>query len=56
MYLQAFLVQKMKSLHDYKGHADNFICSLIPGASFSSTKYTPGSFLILMINGYFSLF
>ncbi|KAG7030209.1 Endoglucanase 17 [Cucurbita argyrosperma subsp. argyrosperma] len=41
---KAFLVQKMQSLHDYKGHADNFICSLIPGASFSSTKYTPGWF------------
>ncbi|XP_022953707.1 endoglucanase 17-like [Cucurbita moschata] len=45
---KAFLVQKMKSLHDYKGHADNFICSLIPGASFSSTKYTPGGLLFKM--------
>ncbi|OAY77331.1 Endoglucanase 3 [Ananas comosus] len=25
---KAFLVQNVKSLHDYKGHADNFICSL----------------------------
>jgi hypothetical protein len=39
---QAFLVQKLQSLHDYKGHADNFICSLIPGAPFSSAQYTPG--------------
>ncbi|KAA0046657.1 endoglucanase 17-like [Cucumis melo var. makuwa] len=45
---KAFLVQKMKSLHDYKGHADNFICSIIPGASFSSTKYTPGGLLFKM--------
>ncbi|XP_023513677.1 endoglucanase 17-like [Cucurbita pepo subsp. pepo] len=45
---KAFLVQKMQSLHDYKGHADNFICSLIPGASFSSTKYTPGGLLFKM--------
>lgn len=41
-FSQAFLVQKLKSLHDYKGHADNFICSIIPGAPFSSTQYTPG--------------
>ncbi|KAH1227223.1 Endoglucanase 17 [Glycine max] len=36
-----FLVQRVQSLHDYKGHADNFVCSLIPGTSFSSTQYTP---------------
>ena len=39
---QAFLVQKVQSLHDYKDHADNFICSLIQGAPFSSAQYTPG--------------
>lgn len=45
---KGFLVQRMKSLHDYKGHADNFICSLIPGAPFSSSKYTPGGLLFTM--------
>lgn len=45
---KAFLVQNVKSLHDYKGHADNYICSLIPGASFSSTQYTPGGLLFKM--------
>lgn len=43
-----FLVQNVKSLHDYKGHADNFICSLIPGAPFSSTQYTPGGLMFKM--------
>ncbi|XP_057425042.1 endoglucanase 17-like [Lotus japonicus] len=41
-----FLVQKVQSLHDYKGHADNFVCSLIPGAS--SAQYTPGGLLFKM--------
>ncbi|KAG9459445.1 hypothetical protein H6P81_003953 [Aristolochia fimbriata] len=45
---KAFLVQNMKTLHDYKGHADNYICSLIPGASFSQTQYTPGGLLYKM--------
>ncbi|KAJ6812640.1 endoglucanase 17-like [Iris pallida] len=45
---KAFLVQNVKSLHDYKGHADNFICSLIPGTSFSATQYTPGGLLFKM--------
>ncbi|XP_058077027.1 endoglucanase 17 [Magnolia sinica] len=45
---KAFLVQNVKSLHDYKGHADNFICSLIPGASFSQAQYTPGGLLFKM--------
>ncbi|ONK63358.1 uncharacterized protein A4U43_C07F14220 [Asparagus officinalis] len=45
---KAFLVQNVKSLHEYKGHADNFICSLIPGAPFSSTQYTPGGLLFKM--------
>ncbi|KAK4282525.1 hypothetical protein QN277_013889 [Acacia crassicarpa] len=43
-----FLVERVQSLHEYKGHADNFICSLIPGASFSSTQYTPGGLLFKM--------
>ncbi|XP_076958922.1 endoglucanase 17-like [Bidens hawaiensis] len=45
---KAFLVQKLRSLHDYKGHADNFICSLIPGAPFSQSDYTPGGLLFKM--------
>ncbi|KAI5680479.1 hypothetical protein M9H77_01706 [Catharanthus roseus] len=46
---KAFLVQKVQSLHDYKGHADNFICSLIPGAAASSqAQYTPGGLLFKM--------
>ncbi|KAJ6795649.1 endoglucanase 17-like [Iris pallida] len=45
---KAFLVQNVKSLHDYKGHADNFICSLIPGTPFSTTQYTPGGLLFKM--------
>ncbi|XP_045796950.1 endoglucanase 17 [Trifolium pratense] len=43
-----FLVQKVKSLYDYKGHADNFICSVIPGSSLSSSQYTPGGLLFKM--------
>ncbi|CAK9148825.1 unnamed protein product [Ilex paraguariensis] len=39
---KAFLVQKVQSLHSYKGHADNYICSLIPGNPFSQAQYTPG--------------
>ncbi|GJT11204.1 hypothetical protein Tco_0858246 [Tanacetum coccineum] len=39
---QAFLVQKLQSLHDYKDHADNFICLLVPGAPFSQSEFTPG--------------
>ncbi|EXB33531.1 Endoglucanase 17 [Morus notabilis] len=45
---KAFLVQKVKALHDYKGHADNFICSLVPGAPSSSAQYTPGGLLFKM--------
>ncbi|XP_071738342.1 endoglucanase 17-like isoform X1 [Rutidosis leptorrhynchoides] len=45
---KAFLLQKVQSLHDYKGHADSFICSLVPGAPFSQTQYTPGGLLFKM--------
>ncbi|KAF9601552.1 hypothetical protein IFM89_020380 [Coptis chinensis] len=38
---QVFLVQKVQSLHDNKGHANTFMCSLFPGASFSQVQYTP---------------
>ncbi|KAI5420199.1 hypothetical protein KIW84_044110 [Lathyrus oleraceus] len=40
-----FLVQNVKSFHDYKGHSENFVCSLIPGAGSSSAQYTPGGLL-----------
>ena len=42
---QAFLVQKVQSLHDYKGQSDNFICSLIP-----QSQYTPGTFPSILYN------
>ncbi|KAJ9696553.1 hypothetical protein PVL29_008663 [Vitis rotundifolia] len=45
---KAFLLQRVQSLHDYKGHADNFICSLIPGTPFSQAQYTPGGLLFKM--------
>uniref|UniRef100_A0A7C9A5Q8 Endoglucanase n=1 Tax=Opuntia streptacantha TaxID=393608 RepID=A0A7C9A5Q8_OPUST len=45
---KSFLVQRMQSLHEYKGHSDNYICSLIPGAPFSSAQYTPGGLLFKM--------
>ncbi|CAL5437302.1 unnamed protein product [Camellia sinensis] len=35
---KAFLAQKLQSLHDYKGHADNYICSLIPGTPSSQAQ------------------
>ncbi|KAH7517040.1 hypothetical protein FEM48_Zijuj09G0019600 [Ziziphus jujuba var. spinosa] len=45
---KAFLVQKLKSLHDYKGHADNFICGLLFKMSDSNMQYvTSTSFLLL---------
>ncbi|KMT06018.1 hypothetical protein BVRB_7g163480 [Beta vulgaris subsp. vulgaris] len=45
---KSFLVQKMQALHEYKSHSDNFICSLIPGAPFSTAQYTPGGLLFKM--------
>ncbi|XP_042429673.1 endoglucanase 3-like [Zingiber officinale] len=45
---KAFLIQNLKSLHDYKGHADNFICSLVPGTPTSQAQYTPGGLLFKM--------
>ncbi|KAA0044391.1 hypothetical protein IC582_017483 [Cucumis melo] len=46
---KAFLIQNVKSLQEYKDHADNFICSLVPGASSSSSvQYTPGGLLFKM--------
>ncbi|KAK4376329.1 hypothetical protein RND71_007006 [Anisodus tanguticus] len=45
---QAFLVQKLQSLHDYKSHADDYICSVIPGTPMSQAQYTPGGLLFTM--------
>ncbi|KAH6755490.1 glycosyl hydrolase 9B13 [Perilla frutescens var. hirtella] len=45
---KAFLVQNVQPLHDYKSHADNFICSLIPGTPYSTAQYTPGGLLFKM--------
>ncbi|KAJ8623254.1 hypothetical protein MRB53_031783 [Persea americana] len=45
---KSFLIQNVRTLHDYKGHADNYICSLIPGAPFSQAQYTPGGLLYKM--------
>ncbi|KAJ4775876.1 Endoglucanase [Rhynchospora pubera] len=45
---KAFLVQNVGPLHEYKGHADNFMCSLIPGTPSSQTQYTPGGLLFKM--------
>ncbi|KAL3626003.1 hypothetical protein CASFOL_029552 [Castilleja foliolosa] len=45
---KAFLVQNVQPLHDFKNHADNYICSLIPGTPFSTAQYTPGGLLFKM--------
>uniref|UniRef100_A0A803M9F7 Endoglucanase n=1 Tax=Chenopodium quinoa TaxID=63459 RepID=A0A803M9F7_CHEQI len=45
---KSFLVQRMQGLHEYKSHSDNFICSLVPGAPFSTAQYTPGGLLFKM--------
>ncbi|KAI3460787.1 hypothetical protein Pfo_017450 [Paulownia fortunei] len=45
---KAFLVQNVQPLHDYKSHADNYICSLIPGTPYSTAQYTPGGLLFKM--------
>ncbi|WVZ06298.1 hypothetical protein V8G54_019644 [Vigna mungo] len=48
-----FLVRKVQSLHDYKGHADNFICSVIPGGLLfkmgdSNMQYVTSTSFILL--------
>ncbi|XP_075491684.1 endoglucanase 17-like [Primulina tabacum] len=48
---KAFLVQNFQPLHDYKSHADNFICSVFPGTPYSSSQYTPGGLLFKMSDG-----
>ncbi|CAH9140493.1 unnamed protein product [Cuscuta epithymum] len=45
---KSFLVQRIQTLHDYKAHADNYICSLIPGTPLSQAQYTPAGLLYKM--------
>ncbi|KAH9329975.1 hypothetical protein KI387_002083, partial [Taxus chinensis] len=45
---KAFMLRNVHSLEEYKGHADNFICSLLPGAPTSQAQYTPGGLLYTM--------
>ncbi|VFQ59612.1 unnamed protein product [Cuscuta campestris] len=45
---KSFLVQRIQTLHDYKGHADNYICSLVPGTPTSQAQYTPAGLLFKM--------
>ncbi|CAO2819347.1 unnamed protein product [Amaranthus hypochondriacus] len=40
-----FLQERTNDFQIYKAHADNFICSLIPGANDYSAQYTPGGLL-----------
>jgi hypothetical protein len=42
---QSFLVQKVGALQGYKGHADSFICSMVPGTPTDQTQYTRGGLL-----------
>ncbi|CAO2192595.1 unnamed protein product [Urochloa humidicola] len=42
---KSFLVQRVASLHEYKGHADTFICSMVPGTPTDQTQYTKGGLL-----------
>ncbi|KAF8661779.1 hypothetical protein HU200_056733 [Digitaria exilis] len=39
------LVQRVGSLHEYKSHADAFVCSMVPGTPTDSTQFTPGGLL-----------
>ncbi|XP_020573886.1 endoglucanase 1-like [Phalaenopsis equestris] len=42
---KAFLEEKTEELQLYKVHADNYICSLVPGSSSFQAQYTPGGLL-----------
>ncbi|KAI4990957.1 hypothetical protein ZWY2020_039328 [Hordeum vulgare] len=42
---KSFLVQKVGALHEYKAHADSFICSMVPGTPTDQTTYTRGGLL-----------
>ena len=38
-------MQKVGALQEYKGHADSFICSMVPGTPSDQTQYTKGGLL-----------
>lgn len=40
-----FLQKRVEEFQVYKAHADNFICSFIPGANDYQAQYTPGGLL-----------
>ncbi|PUZ56978.1 hypothetical protein GQ55_5G391600 [Panicum hallii var. hallii] len=42
---KSFLVQRLGALHEYKAHADAFICSMVPGTPTDQTQYTRGGLL-----------
>jgi hypothetical protein len=42
---KSFLVQRLGALHEYKSHADAFICSMVPGTPTDQTQYTRGGLL-----------
>ncbi|XP_078442627.1 endoglucanase 1-like [Wolffia australiana] len=42
---KGFLQNRLDQLQQYKIHADNYICSLIPGMPGFQTQYTPGGLL-----------
>ena len=42
---KSFLVQRLGALHEYKAHADGFICSMVPGTATDATQYTRGGLL-----------
>lgn len=39
---QGFLQNRIEDLQVYKAHADNYICSLVPGSPSFQAQYTPG--------------
>lgn len=42
---KAVLIHNVTSLQNYKGYADNFICSLLPESPSSQHQYTPGGLI-----------
>ncbi|XP_039123894.1 LOW QUALITY PROTEIN: endoglucanase 1-like [Dioscorea cayenensis subsp. rotundata] len=42
---QGFLQNRIEDLQVYKAHADNYICSLVPGSPSFQAQYTPGGLL-----------
>ncbi|KAK3160721.1 hypothetical protein QOZ80_1BG0063520 [Eleusine coracana subsp. coracana] len=42
---KSFLVQRLGAMHEYKGHADGFICSMVPGTPTDQTQFTRAGLL-----------